>query len=484
MKHSHTRGMSPFKAGAIAIVFIVVVTYLAFAKQIPFLTHEYTLKAVFANASSLRPSSPVRIAGVDVGKVKSISAYRDASGEPTGAALVTMAIEKKGLPIHKDATLKIRPKLFLEGNFFVQVEPGSPSAADVGSGGTIPVTQTAAPVQIDQVLSSLQLNTRTNLQKLLVGYGDALNGKPLPGEDADQVPAVRGLTAAQALNKSLDHSPQALRGSALVNEGLLGVDLHDLSKLVASSQKVSAALDTNEGVLQDFVVNFNRTVQAFANQQDNLQQSVALLGPVLTKANSTFAALDASFPPTSAWAREILPGVRETGPTIDASFPWVAQARKLVSPAELQGLVSDLRPAISDLAAVTDESLNLIPQLDLLNRCAINVILPTGDIPINDGFLATGVPNYKEAWQAIVGLSSESQNFDGNGLYTRFQAGGGAEPVNTKSSPSGILYGNATAKILGTQPKRPSSPPPKKSNVACYKNALPNLDNAPIGDGP
>ncbi len=163
----------------------------------------------------------------------------------------------------------------------MQVDPGSPSAPNVDSGGTIPVTQTSAPVQIDEVLSSLQADTRSNLQTLVKGYGDALNGKPLPAEDLDQVPAVRGLTAAQALNKSLDHSAQALRGSALVNQGLLGVDIHDLSRLVAGTQRVSAALNANEGVLQDFVVNFNRTTQAFANQQDNLQQSVALLGPVV-----------------------------------------------------------------------------------------------------------------------------------------------------------------------------------------------------------
>jgi phospholipid/cholesterol/gamma-HCH transport system substrate-binding protein len=460
----------------------VIATYFAFAKQVPFVTSHYQLKAVFANASNLRPKSTVRIAGVDVGQVKSISVYKE-NGTPTGAALVTMEIDGKGLPLHKDMTLKIRPKLFLEGNFFVQVSPGSPSADNLDSGSIVPVTQTSTAVQIDQVLTSLQSNTRTDLQKLLKGYGDAIDGKPQPGEDADQVPQVQGLTAGQALNKSLDHSPQALRGSALVNQALLGVDLHDVQRLVQGTQKVSAALNRNEGVLQDFVTNFNRTVRAFANQQDNLKQSVALLGPVLTKANSTFISLDASFPPTRAWAREILPGVRETPATIDASFPWIAQARALVSPDELQGLVNDLRPATADLAGLTDESLRLIPQLDLLNRCAIDVVLPTGDLPIHDLF-NTGIANYKEAWQAMVGLSGESQNFDGNGIYTRFQAGGGAQPVNSGSSPSGILYGNATAKPLGTQPKRPASNPPKRSDVNCYKNQIPNLDSAVIGPGP
>jgi ABC-type transporter Mla subunit MlaD len=484
MPRRHLNGMSPFRAGAIAIVLVAIACYFAFAKQVPFVNHPYQLKAVFQNATNLRQGSPVRIAGVDVGTVKKVSAYKDSHGTPTGAALVTMSVSKDGLPIHRDATLKIRPKLFLEGNFFVQLSPGSPSEPKIDSGATIPMTQTAAPVQIDQVLSSLQADTRANLQTLLKGYGDAINGKPRPGEDSDQVPSVRGLTAGQALNRSLNHSPQALRGTALVNEGFLGEDPHDLSKLVASTQKVAAALNSNEGVLQDFITNFNRTMASFAAQQNNLQQSVHLLGPVLTKAHSTLLHLNQSFPATRAWAREILPGVRETPATIDASFPWVAQARKLVSPRELGGLVNELRPSIHDLAAVTDESLKLIPQLDLINRCATNVILPTGDIPINDGFLSTGLPNYKEFWQAMVALSSESQNFDGNGQYTRFQPGGGDQSVSTGVSPSGRLFGNAAAKPLGTQPKYPGKEPPYNSKALCYKQPLPNLNNAPIGAGP
>jgi phospholipid/cholesterol/gamma-HCH transport system substrate-binding protein len=484
MARARHNGMSPFRAGAIAVVIVVIGSYLAFAKHVPFVTHHYQLKAVFQNAANLRLGSPVRIAGVDVGTVKKISAYKDANGTDTGTAVVTMSLNKNGLPIHKDATLKIRPKLFLEGNFFVQLSPGSPSADNLDSGSTIAMTQTSAPVQIDQVLSSLQADTRANLQTLLKGYGDAINGKPLPGEDADQVPEVRGLTAGQALNKSLNHSPQALRGTALVNQGFLGQEPHDVSKLVAATQKVTAALNANEGVLADFITNFNRTTAAFAAQQSNLQQSIRLLGPVLTKANSTLFHLNQSFPPTRAWAREILPGVHETPATIEASFPWIAQANKLVSPAELGGLVNELRPAVADLAALNDEALKLIPQLDLINRCATGVILPTGDVPINDGFLSTGLPNYKEFWQSMVGLSSESQNFDGNGQYTRFQTGGGDQSVSTGASPSGRLFGNAAIKPIGTQPKAPGREPPYNAKATCYKQQLPNLNNAPVGAGP
>ena len=113
-----------------------------------------------------------------------------------------MEIEPSGLPIHSDATLKIRPRIFLEGNWFVDLQPGSPSAKTVSSGYTIPITQTSDPVQLDQVLDALNTDTRANLQDFLIGYGDGLTRKPTAAEDAEQDPDVRGLNAAQALNKT------------------------------------------------------------------------------------------------------------------------------------------------------------------------------------------------------------------------------------------------------------------------------------------
>ena len=57
---------------------------------------------------------------MDVGKVTKVEAVE--AGED--AVKVTMEIEDKGLPIHEDAELKIRPRIFLEGNFFVDLQPG------------------------------------------------------------------------------------------------------------------------------------------------------------------------------------------------------------------------------------------------------------------------------------------------------------------------------------------------------------------------
>jgi ABC-type transporter Mla subunit MlaD len=471
--------VSPFAAGMILVVLIAILCFVAFSPSLPF-SSPYEVKAVVANAASIQARSPVRIAGVNVGEVKNVERQAD-----TTTSVVTMSIENTGLPIYKDAHVKVRPRIFLEGNFFMDVQPGTPGAEKIPDGGTIPITQTTGPVQLDQVLTALQADTRKQLQVLVQGYGTALNGKPLPGEDADQDPDVRGLTAGEALNKSLDYSAGALRGVSIVNKAFLGEGVHDLSRLIGGLQRVSAGLSANDQNLKDLVTNFNRTTAAFADESGNLSATIRLLPGVLEAARPTLADLNRSFPPTRAFAREILPGVRETPATINASFPWIRQTRLLVSKPELQGLVAELKPAVKSLSSVTDQSLVLLPQVDLVNRCVIRNILPTGDKPVDDGFLSTGLPNYKEFWQAMTSLSGESQNFDGNGSYTRFQTGGSNQTVSTGPTTIGgpQLFGNAAEPPVGTRPARPAARPPYNRTVACYKTALPNL-TATTGAGP
>jgi hypothetical protein len=117
------------------------------------------------------------------------------------------------------------------------------------------------------------------------------------------------------------------------------------------------------------------------------------------------------------------------------------------APAAL-GAAGPGRPAEAgrDFAKFTQGQVDLVPQIDLFNRCQYNVVLPTGEEKIQDGSLSTGLENYKEFWQIMVALSGESSSFDGNGSYTRFQAGGGGTAVSTGAiGQLGPAYGNATA---------------------------------------
>ena len=222
------KGLSKFRVGLIALIIILVATFLGFTKDIPF-TKPFEVKAVFHSANSLRNNSPVRIAGVNVGKVKSVEPQ-----DGTDAAVVTMQIDKAGLPIHRDATAKIRPRIFLEGNFFVDLKPGTPEAPLLDSGDTISINQTSTPVQLDQVLTALQDNTRQDLQGFVDELGIALK---------------RG---APALNSSYDDLAAAEQSTAVVADALLGQEPNrDVQRLLRGLADTTEGLDRNEEQLKD-----------------------------------------------------------------------------------------------------------------------------------------------------------------------------------------------------------------------------------------
>src|SRR3954466_13598609 len=157
MRRTRKPRLSFFQIGVIAILLAIAAAYFGFTKSVPF-RHHYTVSAMFKTANNVKPNSLVRIAGVNVGKVTEVKLLHP--GDP--AAEVKMRLEKKGLPIHEDATFKIRPRIFLEGNFFIDIRPGTPSAPKAGDGHVFPVNQTSAPVQLHHALNPLPSPTRTH----------------------------------------------------------------------------------------------------------------------------------------------------------------------------------------------------------------------------------------------------------------------------------------------------------------------------------
>jgi phospholipid/cholesterol/gamma-HCH transport system substrate-binding protein len=269
----------------------------------------------------------------------------------------------------------------------------------------------------------------------------------------------------------------------VLNDATQGEELHDLSKLVGSQQKIFAALSSREGSLKDLITNFNTTMGALASEESNLRATIRELPQVLEAAGPALDNLNAAFPSTRAWALEMIPGVRETPATIEAGFPWIRQTRALVSPAELQGLVDDLQPAVADFAEFTDGQIDFLPLLDDFNRCQLNTILPTVEQRIDDGALSTGLRGYEEFFQSMVSLSGESQNFDGNGSYARLQAGGGIAVQTPPVGAQGPLHASASQPPLGTRPAKGPKPPYKPS-VKCHTQPVPDLSDAAIGGGP
>jgi phospholipid/cholesterol/gamma-HCH transport system substrate-binding protein len=473
---------SPIRFAIVFLVIVAIAIYFGFTKHLPF-KHGYRLNAQFASALNIKGKSPVRIAGVNVGKVTGVK--RDGS-----TALVSMEIENRGLPIHSDATVKIRPRIFLEGNWFVELQPGSPSAKAVSSGYTIPITQTSDPVQIDQVLDALNTDTRANLQNFLIGYGDGLTRKPNASEDAEQDPEVHGLNAAQALNKTYHYAPSALRGSAVINQALGGTEPHDISKLVKSIGKVSAALNVHEQQLGELIGNFNTFFHSLAAQAPSLRRTVAELPGALHNVDRGLASLDAAFPPTRTFALDFIPGLKETPATVAAALPWIEQVKASLQPSELGGVAKGLVGATPSLARLTSEQTPFYRQTELFSKCLTKVFYPAGNTKIQDSSSTSGVEAYKEFWYGLVGLAGIGQSFDGNGSVSHFLLSGSGQTLH--SAPVSILgthvqglklLAHAALPPLGTRPAYPAEEPPYKPLVPCYTQAVPNF-NGPLSQGP
>ena len=464
----------------IAIIFILIFTigpYLAFTKHVPFTGYGYELKATFSNSANIALNSPVRIAGVNVGKV--ISSERD--GDNT---TISFTVEEPGRPIHDDAFAAIRPRIFLEGNFFVELDPGSPSAAEMDSGETIPVSHTSTAVQLDEIFSALQSPVRADLSRLLEGYGTALTHKPTAAEDETQLPEVKGKTGAEALNGAFRYGGDAGRYSAQVTDALLGEEKEDLSKLVSSAGRFFGAFASRQRDLQGLIENFDIFTGALANQSTNLSTTIRLLAPTLRITRASMVSLNRTLPPLRTYAIELEPAVEELPGLISASKPFLAQVRPLLSAREAGGAVKLLRestPALAGAALVSKR--NTVPQLNQLSVCTTKVMVPTGNQVIEDRF-STGGPNYREFLYNLVNFAGMAQNFDGNGPYARAQVGGGpvlvGEP-NPKGNPATVSdqinYAHTIEDPLGTQPQL-GGRPPLKPKVRCYTNPVPEVNSA------
>ena len=435
--------------GALALLVIGVATYFGFTKAVPFRDH-YEIKAAFKTVNDLKPNSPVRIAGVKVGKVTRVQHIAGGQG-----GLVTMRMEDRSIPLREDAQLKVRPRIFLEGNYFVDVKPGSPGARRLKEGDTIPVQQTAAPVQFGQLLTALQSDTRRDLQVVLDEYGRGLSGR-----------------GGEGYNRSIRHWEGAYRDGAIVNQATLGILEHDLSGYVKGAGAVAEAFDRDPEALKSLITDFSITANALAIESTNLSATINELPRTLTAGRRALGSLNEAFPPFRRFIAAMRPAARSSRPALDAALPFVRQMRALMSRSELRGLAAELRATVPSLVELTRGGVPLHRQFRALSSCQNSVVIPwTSDTVPDEKFKATG-PVYQEAPKNFVGLAGESRSFDANGQYVRSLA----STANFSFATGDGRRFFTTDPIQGIQPpKALNGRPPLMPNVPCETQERPDL---------
>jgi phospholipid/cholesterol/gamma-HCH transport system substrate-binding protein len=455
MRRKHGRGPSNFTVGAVVLIAAVILTYLGFTKSIPF-RHHYEIHAVFRTANNIKPNSFVRIAGVNVGKVTAV----DRLPSDKNAARVTMRIDKKGLPIHKDATVQIRPRIFLEGNFFVDIHPGSPSEPTLGDGDTIPVNQTSAPVQIDQILGTLQTDTRKDLKRVLDGLSTGLSGQGGAG-----------------FNRSIPYWRNAYERGAIASDASLGLAEHDLSGYIKNAGATAEALDRNDVQLKSLITDFNTTARAFAANDTALSDAIAELPRTLRAGRPALDSLNAAFPPLRRFIRDFRPAVRSSGPALTASIPFAQQLRLAVQPSELRGLVHDLVPTVPALTKLQKATLPLYEQVRAASSCQNEVILPWTHDKIQDSDFPTDRTVYEESTGPLGGLAGESRSGDANGQWFRVLLA-----AANYAYPLGSNWFLTSQPLKGVNPVPPAQryPRPYKPDVPCETQQPPDLRSNPL----
>ena len=276
--------------------------------------HPYTLTAYFLSAEGLTQENDVVINGARVGKVTSVAIAPDNGASPNGAEVV-MEIDAGSSPLRRGTRATIRPKGLL-GNPFVELTAGPPSGAVIPSGGTLPLQDTASPVDLDQVMDLFDSQTRTRIQTLTREGGTALAGRgsdlntflsALPGIVQD-TSAVTGKIAEQdqqlsALDVEFDRIAQmmASEDTAFRQDIANGASLLDLTaahetqlkaELVAADRalgELAAGLKGHERDLNQMLRKLPAVLDALQKLSDHSATSLAILNPCMTDIVQTLA---------------------------------------------------------------------------------------------------------------------------------------------------------------------------------------------------
>jgi phospholipid/cholesterol/gamma-HCH transport system substrate-binding protein len=156
----------------------------------PFQTF-FPVNAAFPSAAAVVPGlgEPVNVAGVHVGQITGVSLQG-------GQGVVHMEIDPSKLPgqrLFRDAHADLVPNTPLM-DMQVNISPGSSNAGALPHGATIPIAQTTSPVNADELLSSLDADTRSWFTSLITELNDGTAGR---GKDIQALLHTVGPTSAQ-----------------------------------------------------------------------------------------------------------------------------------------------------------------------------------------------------------------------------------------------------------------------------------------------
>jgi phospholipid/cholesterol/gamma-HCH transport system substrate-binding protein len=270
---------------------LLLFLWLSFGGPIPLRPQGYRFKASFPEAATLAQEADVRIAGVNVGKVKQKALQKK------GRTLVTIELDHKYAPIPKDTRATLRQKTLL-GETYVELSAGTRRKNNMlGDGATLSDARVADTQQLDEIFAAFDEPTRRAFQAWVKGSADTIkNGR---GQD---------------LNDALGN----LEGFAVNGAGVLRVlDQQELAvqRLVKNTGVVFHALNERQGELADLIVNSNNVFSTTAQNKEALSEIFLIFPTFLRESRFTFNRLARFARNTDPLIRDLKPVADDLGPT-------------------------------------------------------------------------------------------------------------------------------------------------------------------------
>jgi phospholipid/cholesterol/gamma-HCH transport system substrate-binding protein len=336
--------------------YLVVHERIQWPSWMPFVgQHYYILNARVTAVSGVLPGQgqAVTISGVTVGQISGVSLRN-------GLPVVTMNLDPQyGSRIYPNATVLLRPKTGLQ-DMVAQLNPGSPSAGPhLKSGATLSAANTLPTVDLDEILAQLDSDTRAFLMELVSNAGQALtNGG--------------GHHLANVLRTFDPLSRDVEKASHLVS-----LRASELRTLMGNLAKIATTLGDNESALTSFVKGNEGTWHAFAQQNQNLERTIALFPGALQTTDTALAHATTLADTMRAAFTELMPSARALQPTLSDLVPFfrdttpVLQNQLRPFSVKAQPTAKLLAPATQRLARATPGLKTLAQELDnIMNELA------------------------------------------------------------------------------------------------------------------
>lgn len=262
------RERSAIAVGLVSVAVLTVLTLFAFSiNRFSFITQVYLVEADFADASGLTPENEVRVAGLKVGKVRSVTLAGD-------RVRVKMEV-KRNVRLGDASTAEIKLKTLL-GSKFVAVTPrgGEPH---LGEGGRIPLERTSVPFELYEVTNqTVETIGRLDAQ----AFNDALNALAKLTEDPNGNfgRALDGLSKATTAIAERDAELQSLLQQSDHLLGALASRSNELGRVLDAGAKVLDVLTQRQQALRSFLAGTDRVSAELA---DLIRRNRGALDPAL-----------------------------------------------------------------------------------------------------------------------------------------------------------------------------------------------------------